>query len=527
MPLDDLSSTDLEALGHHGLDVADVRRQLLLLRQPPPALRLLRPCTVGDGITRLDENQRRSIEARATQAMAAGAFAKFVPASGAATRLFGSLLSAWNETPPPEWNEVLRRSRSGDAIASDVVRLLRELERLPFEEPLQAVARRGGMSLVSLRQAGRWHEILTLLLTPEGLGMADRPKALVPFHRTGRGVVSALEEQVDEGWPYLCDDSGRERYHFTVAPGAGPDFERTIEALRSREMKAGRTLSVRLSEQSGRTDTVAVDENGELMRDGSGRPLLRPGGHGALLPNLAETDAELVFIRNIDNVLPAGRAREEGVGWRRVLGGRLVEARDRSRELIEALQSPDAGPTIRLAARQFLAETFNRPLSGLSEGDESERLHLISALDRPIRVCGMVPNEGEPGGGPFWVDSAQGPVLQIVEGAQVDLSDPAQRAVWNASTHFNPVDLVCCLRNGLGQPYRLEDYVDRNAVIVARKLVDGEKARVLERPGLWNGGMADWNSIFVEIPAQIFAPVKTVFDLLRPEHQRVSDKDPE
>lgn len=527
MPSDDLSRADLEALEHHGLDVADVQRQLRLLRRPPRALRLVRPCTVGDGIIRVQDDERSSIEALGAQATAAGEFAKFVPASGAATRLFGSLLSAWSETPPPQWSELLRRSRAGDAVASDVVRLLRELERFPFEERLQARARQEGQSLASLRQAGRWHEILTLLLSAEGLGLADRPKALVPFHRTKHGVVSALEEQIDEGRPYLCDDSGRERYHFTVPPGARADFERVVEPLHSLEAAAGRQLSVRLSEQSGRTDTVAVDESGELLRDGSGRPLFRPGGHGALLSNLASTAAELVFIRNIDNVLPAGDARDDGVGWRRVLGGLLVDARNRSREMIRGLRSPDAGPALRLEARRFLRETFNHPASGPAEGDEVERLHLIAALDRPIRVCGMVPNRGEPGGGPFWVDSERGPALQIVEGSQVDLSDPAQREIWEASTHFNPVDLVCCLRDDRGQAYRLEDYVDQEAVIVTRKLLEGEKARVLERPGLWNGSMADWNSIFVEVPEQIFAPVKTVFDLLRPEHRASRDDGPE
>jgi hypothetical protein len=519
MSLDDLSSTDITTLQDTGLEETDVQRQLELLRHPPAPVRLLRPCTLGDGLVQLRPEEWDRLEKLAAGEAAKGTFAKFVPASGAATRMFGSLLRAWSETPPPSWQEILHRADGGDSVAEDVARLLDDLDRFPFQDQLRDAATDRGWDLSVLREDGNWHDILDLLLTDEGLGYIRRPKALVPFHRVNGGAATAFEEQIEEGRGYLRDAAGCARYHFTVEPGALPAFERTLGAIRALHDESASRLLVEFSQQSPGTNTIALGDDGHLVRDAAGVPISRPGGHGALLSNLQRTDAELVFIRNIDNVLPAGALREDSVRWRRRLGGLLVSVRDRARSLIEELQTLSASPAARATARRFLTERFRTLYGGPDEQSEAGRRHLIELLDRPIRICGMVPNQGEPGGGPFWIETATGPSRQIVEGAQVDLKNTAQHEIWNASTHFNPVDLVCCLRDAHGKPYELAEFTDPNAVIVARKLVDGQPAHVLERPGLWNGGMAAWNSVFVEIPATVFAPVKTVFDLLRPKHQ--------
>jgi hypothetical protein len=258
------------------------------------------------------------------------------------------------------------------------------------------------------------------------------------------------------------------------------------------------------------------------VRDAAGNPLLRPGGHGALLGNLGESATSLVLLRNIDNVLPAGERREEALLWRRVLLGMLLTVQSEIHDALDGLAAEPAPAEALAAARALLEGRFGAAAASPGSDDRGdERRRLIDSLNRPLRVCGMVPHGGEPGGGPFWVaeeDGAQS--LQIVEGAQVDSEDPQQETIWRRSTHFNPVDLACALADREDRRYELQRFADPRAAFVSDKRIDGIPCRVLERPGLWNGAMARWNTMFVEIPREVFAPVKTVFDLLRPEHQR-------
>lgn len=515
----DLRSEDRQYLEAAGLTDKDIQFQLELLSQPPAAAHLVRPCTLGDGLIRLQPDRWVELEARASAAATAGRCAKFVPASGAATRMFGTLLAALEQFPEADWEEIQNRSEAGGAIARDVQTLISNVTRFPYFSDLEEVARRNGESIEALAEAGHWQRILLLLTSREGLGLGQRPKGLVPFHTTPSGAASAFDEQIEEGLPYLRDRNGTARYHFTVAPGAVSDFRAALKDLVERQTDPQQTLDVHFSEQSLRTGTLALTEAGELVRDPDGTPRLRPGGHGALLSNLEKTDGEFVYIRNIDNVLPAGAQRDETILWQRRLGGLLMSLSERAQQLVADLRRQKPNSTTRIAARQLLAETFSAASDLPLDDSEAERAALIDRLDRPLRVCGMVPNTGEPGGGPFWVRSESGMSRQIIESAQVDLHNDAQAAIWRASSHFNPVNIVCSLKDSSGKAFPLEQFVDPRAVIVANKRVDGRPARVLERPGLWNGGMAHWNTVFAEIPAATFAPVKTVFDLLRPEHQ--------
>ncbi len=302
------------------------------------------------------------------------------------------------------------------------------------------------------------------------MGLGDLPKALAPFHRYGSRTVTPIEEHVREA-AALAGQGVESRLHFTISPEHEVLFQRhveeTLKVLRVEGIKAEVTFST----QDPATQTLALDETGEPFRDASGNLLLRPGGHGALLSNLESCDAEFVWIHNVDNIaVESHRAKDRRV--HRALAGKLIRmARER---------------------------TVN---SG------------------PLRVCGMVPNTGEPGGGPFWISTADGEKIRIVESAEVNGSDLSQKKIFNAATHFNPVDMICTLREPSGKPYRLHDFSDPNACLITKKIHEGRSITALEWPGLWNGGMAGWDTVCVEIPLSMFTPVKTMADLQRPEHQ--------
>lgn len=414
-----------------------------------------------------------------------------------------------------------QRARGGEAVAHDVLRLLDALPRFPFAEELERHVVRGGTTVADLLLGERILEIVAALLdpAPHGLGLATAPKALVPFHRrTSGATVCALAEHVAEARATVRDARGTTRMHYTVSPNHQQSFEATVTRLAAELEGSREHLDVSFSTQDPATDTVALADDGSLARDAAGQVVRRPGGHGALLGNLAAYGGDLVVIKNIDNVLPEER-RELVVRWRKVLGGLLVELES---EIAHRLRRLHEGLADQEEIRQglsFLTRALGVVLEP-SDSAERDRRRLLDRLERPLRVCGVVENRGEPGGGPFWVADAGGQVsLQIVERAQIDEEDPAAAAALADSTHFNPVDIACAVRDWRGKPYDLDRFVDAEAAFVSSKVEGGRSLRVLELPGLWNGAMAGWNTVFVEVPAATFAPVKSVFDLLRREHQ--------
>ena len=424
-----------------------------LLQQAPRRIVLDRPCTVGDGIVRLDASQHDELLQAGQRAALEGRVQKFVPASGAATRMFKDLIAALASDEPPSATPVVRA-------------FFHRLDDYPFAEPLRQRAAISG----AIASVDEQRTILRTLL--QEMRYADLPKALIPFHR--RPVLrTAFEEQLLEGLRYTRSHDGIARTHFTVAPEFRDGFEQLLADVAPRVAAAVEptTLAVDFSEQHPVTDTLAATLAGEPFRTSDGTLLFRPAGHGALLRNLQALNGDFVVIKNIDNVLPFERC-DEVVYWKLLLIG-------------------------------FLAGR-----------------HAASDDERPLRVCGVVKNEGEPGGAPFWVVHEDGrQSMQIVEASQVNLTDPAQRRIFESSTHFNPVDVVCALRSKAGRPFDLQAFVDPSAVFLSTKSHDGQELVALERPGLWNGAMAWWHTVFIEVPASTFAPVKTVFDLLRPEHQ--------
>jgi hypothetical protein len=349
---------------------------------------------------------------------------------------------------------------------------------------------------------------------------------LIPFHRYPGGARTALEEQLVECAGYAASSTRGGRQHFTVTPEHRARIEEHVASACGRiEAVAG--IAVDYSVQSPATDTLAGTADGEPLRDRVAEPLrgragelvLRPGGHGALIDNLGGLGADLVYIKNVDNVAPEHRTGPTRL-WKTLIGGVLVRLEAEAHSTLRAWDErrPDAEELSRLEA--FAASRLGARLPEGPARDDARRERLRGILERPIRVCGMVRNEGEPGGGPFWVREADGrETLQIVETSQVDLADPAQAAALAAATHFNPVDLVCAVRDYRGEPHRLAEFVDPDAGFRSRKSRDGETLLALERPGLWNGGMSRWSTVFVEVPIETFTPVKTVLDLLRAEHQ--------
>jgi len=440
------SPADIAQMQQQGITEGEIRRQIALFSEPPPPARLVRPCTIGDGIVRLSPEVHPRLLARWEEAAADGRLSKFVPASGAASRMFEDLDTTEGRQ-----------------------RFLDRLYRLPFHKELAAACRSCGWELSEATPA----EVVRTLLGPAGLGYGALPKGLISFHRYGSESRTAFEEHLVEAVETVRDRHRAARVHFTVAPEHEDRFRALLAASRERLEKAnGVHLQVTFSHQGSGTDTIAVDMGNAPFRTADGRLLFRPGGHGALLSNLEALSGDVVFIKNIDNV-QRGAGAETACHWKRLLAGYLVSLEDEAR-----------------------------------------------LMGQPIRVCGVVRNTGEPGGGPFWVEGPDGVhAPQIVESAQVDLSSEAQKAVWSSSTHFNPVDLVCSLRDADGRPYRLADFVDPATVFISKKTKNGVPLQALERPGLWNGAMAGWLTVFVEVPAETFTPVKTVFDLLRVEHQ--------
>lgn len=512
----DLTPADLEQLARRGIPEAEARRQLDLLRDPPGFARLVRPCAVEDGIVRLAPDQLPRLYELHAGAAQAGRFRKFVPASGAASRMFRDLLHFQRGPGRQEnWNAICEAAGAGDLRAGALVEFIDNLDRFAFREALGEVLDRQAAS-------GGHLDILDALLDSEGLDYDDRPKGVLLFHEYPNGCRTPFEEHLVEAAEYARDGEGRCRLHFTVSSEHRAMFHELLDASGQRlERLFEARFEVGFSTQKPSTDTLAVGPDDRPLRDTDGRLLFRPGGHGALIENLDDLGGDLVYVKNIDNVQPDHRKPLAGE-WKRALGGYLVALQDEVRRQLERLRGPQGTETVLAETMRFAGSRLQVELNGrldrLSPADR--RAWLIRRLDRPLRVCGVVPNRGEPGGGPFWVRDRDGAVsLQIVEGAQIDPHDDGQQAILRGSTHFNPVDLVCAVRDARDRPYDLNAFIDPGAAIVSEKSDRGRELKALERPGLWNGAMAGWNTVFVEVPLETFSPVKTVLDLLREEHQ--------
>lgn len=465
----------------HGLTPAALETQLKNFREGFPFLPVTRAASCGDGIRVLDAAGIEQAAARYDRAKESLRVVKFVPASGAATRMFKDLF------------EFVREGRRTAVVGE----LLANRRRFAFWPELQTIV---GDDADELRTVEN--------IVAEGLRYGETPKGLVSFHRYGDEVRKAVEEHLVEGAQYAAA-GGEVKIHFTVSPEHLTRFEALLaEKIPGYESRFGVKYRISFSVQDPSTDTLAVNPDCTPFRRADGRLLFRPAGHGALIGNLGKIDADIVFVKNIDNVTTDAR-RGDTVLYKKALAGVLLALQERIFEYLMALEVPGA-------ELEPIAAFIENELCVKLPKDYGTAL-LRQVLDRPIRVCGMVRNEGEPGGGPFWVTGADGlETLQIAESNQIA---PEKRELMRLATHFNPVDLVCSFRTSKGGRFDLQEFVDPATGFISRKSDGGRELLAQELPGLWNGAMARWNTVFVEVPITTFSPVKVVTDLLRPEHQ--------
>ena len=472
---------DLKQIAAHGLTVEAVERQIENFRRGFPSLQVVSAASPADGIVVLTAEQAAEYAAKYEGRDASVTVAKFVPASGAATRMFKELFEFVNE----------------DKRGKGIDTLLQNIEKFAFYPELKQV-----VADFSDEKA------VVSAIIKQGLGYGSLPKGLVTFHAYENGARKAVEEHLVEGALYGAAD-GVVRLHFTVSPEHEGAF-RALLAERTAKYEAlfGVKYDISFSQQKSSTDTIAVNPDNTPFRTDSGELLFRPAGHGALLENLNDIDASIIFVKNIDNVT-TDALRADTVLYKKALAGLLLELQAQTFAQLAALKSGNAD----LAAVADFVQ--NKLCVKLPESYDAALLEKL--LSRPIRVCGMVRNEGEPGGGPFWVANGDGTqTLQIAESSQIAAED---MHLMKDATHFNPVDLVCGVYAADGTKYNLLDYTDPATGFISSKSSGGRDLRAQELPGLWNGAMADWNTIFVDVPISTFSPVKVVQDLLRVQHQ--------
>lgn len=503
------TAEDKELLALKGISEKQIVEQLDCFKTGFPYLKLEAAASVDKGILiPTDEEIQEYLEAWNAYRNGSKTIVKLVPASGAASRMFKDLfefLNADYETPTTKFEQQFFSNITKFAFYSDLN---------------EACLKIDGKSIESLIGEGNYKAVVHALLNKEGLDYGALPKGLLKFHRYDKEVRTPLEEHLAEGALYATSNSGKVNVHFTVSTEHRGLFQ-TLAGQKTGtfEKEYGVDFDITFSEQKPNTDTIAADMDNQPFRE-NGKLLFRPGGHGALIENLNDLDADIVFIKNIDNVVP-DKLKNDTVLYKKLIAGVLVKLQEQSYKYLELLDSGKYTREDILEVLQFVQKKlFCKNPETKNLEDVELVLYLKEKLNRPIRVCGMVRNVGEPGGGPFLAYNQDGTIsLQILESSQIDMSDPKKKEMFENGTHFNPVDLVCAVRDYRGDKFNLSDYVDKKTGFISYKSKNGRDLKALELPGLWNGAMNDWNTIFVEVPLTTFNPVKTVNDLLRDQHQ--------
>ena len=504
-----LEKIDIETLSRKGITEEKLSEELTMLREGFPYLRIEGPAVVGNGISRMSEEmQSRSIDIWDQYLAAGGRVLKMVPASGAASRMFKDVFAFVNGKKDKPDSDFMKR-------------FFDNIEDFAFFADLNnACMCLYDLSVSSLIKEGRFKDVAKALLNAEGLDYGQLPKALLKFHKVPGTSRTALEEHLAEGAQYASGKDGMVRIHFTVSENHVPLVYRKIEEeIGVLGKRYGVRYEVDMSTQKPSTDTVAANLDGTPYRE-NGELFFRPGGHGALIENLNDLDADIIFIKNIDNVVP-DKLREATLKYKKVIAGYLIELHDKVAAYVRLIDNREYTEAQLQEICYFLRDkfSFDAPELNSLKGEDLST-YLRTKLNRPMRVCGMVKNEGEPGGGPYIAYNSDGSrSLQILESTQIDLSKDENKQMMAKATHFNPVDLVCYITDVTGKPFDLTRYVDPQTGFISSKSLHGRSLRALELPGLWNGAMSDWLTAFVEVPIATFNPVKTVNDLLRPQHQ--------
>ncbi|MGM9695081.1 MAG: DUF4301 family protein [Alloprevotella sp.] len=506
-----INEKDKALLAAKGMTEEKLLQQLECFQKGFPFLRLHAAAGIGKGILQpSDADTEAYLKAwDAYTDDASHRIVKFVPASGAASRMFKNMFAfadADYDTPQTDFEKTFFEKIHSAAF---------------FQDLNAACLRLHGKDIDALLAEGAYKAVVNAMLGSDGLNYGALPKGLLKFHNYPEGARTPVEEHLVEGALYARQKDGSVHIHFTVSPEHRALFEKLVaEVAPAYEKHFGVKYDVSFSEQKPSTDTVAANPDNTPFRKADGSLLFRPGGHGALIENLNDIEADVVFVKNIDNVVP-DKLKEDTVKYKRLLAGVLVTIQKKVFACLEKLESGRYTMDELREMLQFVQKELctKNPETKLLE-DTELAIYLEQKLNRPIRVCGMVRNVGEPGGGPFLAYNPDGTFSpQILESSQIDMDDAEKKAMFEQGTHFNPVDLVCAIKDFRGKDFDLPAFVDPQTGFISHKSKDGKELKALELPGLWNGAMSNWNTVFVEVPLSTFNPVKTVNDLYRPQHQ--------
>ncbi|MBC9795143.1 DUF4301 family protein [Sinomicrobium weinanense] len=509
---------DDQQLLEKGITTAQVSEQIEIFKEGVPFINLLRSATAGYGILSISgEEKQRHISLYEEQKDNLDIM-KFVPASGAATRMFKSLFKFLDSFNPEKdtFNTYVNREK-----AQDMQTFFVGVEKLPFYDEVMQHLLSKDPDFERLPDDRQKYLFVREMLAEDGFDYGAFPKGLLPFHKYKTHSATAFEEHLYEAALYNASN-GVANLHFTISEKHTRKFDLEFNKIKHAvEEKTGASFAISFSYQKKSTDTIAVTPEDQPFRNNDGSLLFRPAGHGALIENLNDQDADVIFVKNIDNVV-VYRYKHEMADYKKMLAGILLEYRDQAFAYARMLDEEKVTEIQVKTIKTFLHEKLNTLTAPnfYKYTRHYQVEHLKEKLNRPLRVCGMVKNEGDPGGGPFWVKDENGHIsLQIVETAQIDKNNKKQVKILKEATHFNPVDIVCAIKNYKGEKYDLLNFIDPKQAFITTKTKEGKELKALERPGLWNGSMAFWNTIFVEVPLMTFNPVKTVNDLLKPAHQ--------
>lgn len=511
------TAADFAQIDSHGISLDKIETELALFANGIPKVHLEKPATINDGILKLSDAEFCDFAQKYDLKKETLKLNKFVPASGAASRMFKFLNEFLNEFNPDEEtiNAYINRKKDKNLPV-----FLAGIEKFPFYDAVKARLKELYPDYYTLESHQKSYRFIHTLLDPAGFDYCNKPKGVLPFHQYSMHSATAVEEHLNECAAYASANH-ISHLHLTVSENHKQLFVNCVEKAKDKiEKRTGTATNTSFSYQHKSTDTIAVDMHNKPFRNESGSLVFRPGGHGALINNLNALDADVVFIKNIDNVIQ--NHIEEIALYKKALAAVLLDLQQQVFSILTALESGQATADEILQIFNFMQQKLHiDSIEGIDKYTTENKIEYIKTqLNRPIRVCGMVKNEGEPGGGPFWVRSQNGTIsLQIVESVQVDVQNPEQAEILQKATHFNPVDLVCGIKDYKGQKFDLLGFVDHSTGFIVHKNNKGNDLKAYELPGLWNGAMAKWITLFVEVPLITFNPVKTVNDLLKPAHQ--------
>lgn len=497
---------DLDQIEKHGLSLEQIEKQMENFKRGFPFVNIEKPAIIGDGILKIADSEIQQYINNFEEGSKELCVVKFVPASGAATRMFKDLY---------DFKSSYDSKKNSLEDFPKVKEVIENIEKFAFYNDLKA------FGVDDLLANQKYLEVIELILDEKGLDYGQSPKAVIAFHKYNDEVRTSFEEHLVEAAEYCVNNKEEVNLHFTISENHKERFSALLERIQANyEKQYGCKYKIDFSVQKSSTDTIAVNRDNVPARDDKGLLIFRPSGHGALIENLNEIDADIIFIKNIDNVIH-DKYKATTYKYKKSLGGILMTLRNKVFDYLQRLSSDDLDNVNLSDIIEFCEKELAIQVKSEAEFENRQLYidYLISILDRPIRICGMVKNESQPGGGPFWIRNSKGEVsLQIVESAQVNMKDELQKEMFNKATHFNPVDIVCSVKRFNGDKFDLTNFVDYETGFITEKTQKAQILKVQELPGLWNGSMSKWISIFVETPLETFTPVKIVNNLLDSGH---------